>query len=243
MQRLSRIVMLGAPGSGKGTYAKAIAKDVVHSTTQHTLPILSTGDLIRSEITQRTDLGNAAKQATEAGQLVPDALVTAVVLPQLERLRTQGYILDGFPRTLGQAEALANYDGGSLAPTTVVNVNLATDVIIEKLLGRRVCLNCGTSYNLANVRDEERGYDMPALLPPAACANTLTTRVDDEHSIISKRLEVYTQETSPLIAWYKEQGLLVDFVVKKGMKDVPILKKKIRNHQQATIVAEEWSKT
>ena len=243
-----RIVMLGAPGSGKGTYSKAIAANIVKylspSTQAHTtLPVLSSGDLIRSEIAKQSDLGRAAQQASEAGRLVPDALVTSAVLAQLEAYQTSGYILDGFPRTLAQAESLSNHASGSVAPTTVINVNLATDVIVQKLLGRRVCAKCGVSYNLANVIDPVRGYDMPAMLPPASCAQTLTTRVDDTDQVIAKRLEVYQAETKPLIEWYQEQGLLIDFVVKKGMKDVPILKNKIKKHWQATAIAEEWSKT
>jgi adenylate kinase len=231
--------MLGAPGSGKGTYAKAIAQhlaDLSPATgaagTPSPLPILSTGDLIRDEIARDTDMGRAAKGASESGQLVSDDLVMSVVLSRLENMGACGFILDGFPRTIGQASALQAHNSGALGPTTVVNVDLAHDVITQKLMGRRVCAGCGTSYNVASVFDKERGYDMPAMPPPPACADTLTSRVDDTLEIIAARLDVYERETSPLIEFYKRQGLLVEFEVKRGMQDVPFLKRLIEQHQR-----------
>lgn len=248
-----RIVMLGAPGSGKGTYAKSLAaklpnltmnKDVVNNNNNRPLPILSTGDMIRSEIVNNTKLGREAKEASEKGLLVPDSLVTEVVLSKLEdssRVNyNDGFILDGYPRTLNQARTLSEHD--LLSPTTVVNVDLAQDVIIEKLLGRRVCSKCGTSYNLANVIDVDRGYNMPAMLPLKGCLNTLEKRADDTLEVIQRRLEIYEKETGPLIEWYEERGLLVHFKVKNGMKDLPSLIKKIKKHVNVQIIANEWAK-
>ena len=193
--------MLGAPGSGKGTYAKEIARALLPTTTNSsTLPILSTGDILREEILKNTNLGVQAKLATEGGMLVPDELVTSIVFSRLHQFQTTGYILDGYPRTLAQAESLATFpsipssdsdnnvdDDGvlqSLTPTTVINLSLATDVIVEKLMGRRVCTECGTSYNVASVVDLERGYDMPAMLPPKECEDMLVSRKDDTVDVI-----------------------------------------------------------
>ena len=234
-----RLVLLGAPGSGKGTYAKKIASKL--SNIHSSLPIFSTGDLIRDEIKNQTSLGQAAQKASETGQLVPDDVVTSVVLARLEGFRETGYILDGFPRTIAQAESLSKYRNGELNPTTVVNINLATDVIVQKLAGRRVCTGCGTSYNLTSVVDVERGYDMPAMLPDDACLETLEIRKDDAKDVVQARLKVYEIETAPLIGYYKEKDRLVDFVVKKGLKDLPMLLKKIVKHQELTRLAEQWA--
>ncbi len=158
-----------------------------------------------------------------------------MVLHHLEGMRSSGYILDGFPRTIGQASALQEYDAGALAPTTVVNIDLAHDVITQKLLGRRVCAECGTSYNIASVIDETRGYHMPAMPPPPHCLGKMTSRADDTADIIVARLEVYERQTAPLIEFYRNQGLLVSFVVKKGMDDVPLLKQKIETQQREIV--------
>jgi len=250
--------MLGAPGSGKGTYAKALASSTElllsknnTTTTTSSLPIISTGDIIRDEITRNTSLGKAAQQAAENGQLVPDAIITDIVLKRLSSfdadslrptLPSPGYILDGFPRTPAQAQSLLEYEGGKYAPTAVININLATDVIVQKLAGRRVCTKCGTSYNIANVVDSNRGYDMPAMPPPKECEETLTIRKDDDPKIVKERLLVYERETAPLIELYQETGLLIDFQVKKGMKEMPLLLKKIVKHGEASQLADEWSK-
>ena len=154
-----------------------------------------------------------------------------------------GFILDGFPRTTAQAAALEAHRGGLHAPTTVVNVQLDKDVIVAKLLGRRVCTDCGTSYNVATVKDDERGIDMPAMAPPSSCASKMAMRSDDTEEVIEARLAVYAEETSPLIGFYEQRGMLVDFVVKKGMQDVDTLRKKIRKHEKLSTIAAAWAAT
>lgn len=241
-----RIVMLGAPGSGKGTYSRAIAGQLVPN---RQLPILSTGDIIRAEIASRSSLGVQAKSYTDSGGLVPDSIVIETVLSRLDqqlehkqdRHLNNGFILDGFPRTISQASALESYREGLHAPTTVVNVLLDEDVIVAKLLGRRVCCECGASYNVANVRDDDRGIDMPAMAPPAECEMKLELRSDDTQQVIERRLAVYKEETAPLIAFYGETGHLVNFQVKKGMRDVEKLRQIIRKHEKLVSVAEAWA--
>ena len=221
-----KIIFLGAPGSGKGTYSGIISKSLGH------LPIYSTGDLLRDEIQHKTEIGLTIKEITETGGLVSDDIVMRVLLNKLEqddRARSHGFILDGFPRSASQAESLSTYDNGSLAPSVVINVDLKEDVIVQKLLGRRNCSRCGGSANLAKVYDEKEGYDMPALPPPSQCDHLMIPRADDTEEVIRERLKVYYESTQPLIGLYREQGLLIDFVVKKGLKDVPQLVDSIAN--------------
>ena len=154
-----------------------------------------------------------------------------------------GFILDGFPRTTAQAAALEAHRGGLHAPTTVVNVQLDQDVIVAKLLGRRVCPDCGTSYNVAAVKDDARGIDMPAMAPPPACASKVELRSDDTEAVVEARLAVYAEETAPLVEYYRARGNIVDFVVKKGMQDVDTLRRKIRKHEKLRVIAEAWAAT
>ena len=114
---------------------------------------------------------------------------------------------------------------------------------MAKLLGRRVCRECGTSYNVASVKDDARGIDMPAMAPPAACESKLEIRSDDTEEVIEARLAVYAEETAPLIEFYRDRGNLVDFVVKKGMQDVDMLRKKIRKHEKLQRIADAWATT
>lgn len=187
------LVFLGPPGAGKGTLA-ALAKDSfgwVH---------ISTGDIFRANIKNGTPLGLQVKAILDAGGLVPDEMTIAIVRDRLAQPDCRaGYFLDGFPRTVAQAQALA----GFATLDAVVNFVLPDDEIIARLSGRRVCTNCGTAYHLVSV-------------PPAhdgicdKCSGTLIQRPDDAPQAIAHRLQVYSAQTEPLIAWYRQRGLLRD---------------------------------
>ena len=215
-----RIVFLGAPGSGKGTYAKELAKHL-------NVDVLSTGDMIRDEILSGSSFGKELKQYSASGQLVPDNMVTDMLLEKLEmdgRVDNgkNGFILDGFPRSIKQAERLDSEAGGI---SGVINVSLKEDIILQKLLGRRVCSKCNKSFSTAAVHDEKDGYDMPALMWPEECTQHMMHRADDKKDIILSRLNVYRQETMPLIEYYSnsKEDFLKIFEVKRGLKDLPLL--------------------
>ena len=232
----SRIVMLGAPGSGKGTYSGFISRELGGESD---LNILSTGELLRKEVEADTLLGRSVAEITSAGELVPDEIVTDLVFKWIED-QNSGFILDGFPRTTAQAKALEEYNAGEEAPTTVVNIILPEDAIIAKLLGRRSCTKCGASFNLAAVYDEETGLDMPAIPAPDECHSYLVSRSDDTDEIIRERLRVYAEETAPLVNFYRSLGVLIDFNVKLGIGDMPKLISKVKDHERLSRAAAEW---
>jgi len=226
-----RIVLLGAPGSGKGTYGKELAKYL-------NVEIFSTGDMIREEIAAKTDFGNTLKEFSTKGLLVPDDLVTNMLLEKIKTFeninnnnndnvmvngKKNGFILDGFPRSLNQAKKLDIEIGGL---TGVVNVDLKEDIILQKLLGRKICNKCNKSFSTAAILNEEEGYDMPALLRQEKCLTYMESHDDDKEDIILSRLQVYKDETMHLIDYYKKQKDMVKvFEVKKGLKDLPLLYK------------------
>ena len=215
LRQQARVIFLGAPGSGKGTYARELSKFLGVST-------ISTGDMIREHVQQKTSLGRAFYSYVKAGKLVPDELVTSMLLSKLERDQMDGFILDGFPRTVRQAELLSEA-GSAIEMSAVINISLREEFVIKKLLGRRVCSRCKKSFNVASVYENGGDYDMPALPAPESCTSYLTKREDDTEDIIRLRMEVYKAETAPLIDFYDRQGLLKSFVVKKGLKDTPLL--------------------
>lgn len=191
-----RIVLLGAPGSGKGTQAQRL-------TREHGLPQLSTGDLLRTAVAQRTPPGREAKAAMEAGRLVSDDVVLGMIRERLASPDTaKGYILDGFPRNLAQASALA----GLLAELdqkldAVVLLQVDFDILMKRLTGRRTCSKTGKVLNIY--------FSSRAELD--ACTEAggeLLQRDDDNEQTIRHRLEIYDRETAPLVDYYREQGLL-----------------------------------
>ena len=160
----------------------------------------------------------------DKGQLVPDSIVTAMVKKRLAQDdAAEGFILDGYPRTLQQAKDLAEFQ----EIDCVVNLQLPEDILIAKLLGRRVCGDCGKNYNVTEITQE--GYEMPPLLPkPSDCEQcegkpNLVQRQDDVEEVIRDRLGVYEQQTLPLVEFYSAQGKVLDFAVKKGVADMPRL--------------------
>mmetsp|Transcript_10219 Transcript_10219/g.37969 ORF Transcript_10219/g.37969 Transcript_10219/m.37969 type:complete len:257 (-) Transcript_10219:191-961(-) len=211
----NRVVLLGAPGTGKGSYASRAAKLLK-------VPHLTTGDLIRHEIAAESDLGREFQEYTLKGLLVPDELVIEMVKSALDKHdKSQGFILDGFPRTLAQAAALDQY----IDLHKVVNLTQREDIIVRKISSRRVCSKCGHTYNFAHIKEE--GIDMPPLLPSEegvcdTCGeiDSLIQRDDDKEDVVKHRLQVYGQETEPLIDYYKKKNLLVDFPVMGGVHEL-----------------------
>ncbi|CEM39054.1 unnamed protein product [Vitrella brassicaformis CCMP3155] len=219
--RSAKLVFLGAPGAGKGTYATRLCK-------AWSIPHISTGDIIRAEIKAGSDLGRQFQSYSNTGALVPDELVVAIAKKRLSASDAQrGYLLDGFPRTVPQAEQLHQF----APPTMCVNIALPDRFLIMKLAGRRVCSQCGANYNIADIREGE--YDMPPLLPkPDDCDKCLgkpdlVQRDDDKEEVVKERLDVYKRETAPLIDFYDKQRLLLNFDVYKGVKDLPKLQELI----------------
>lgn len=188
------LILLGPPGAGKGTQADML-QDKLH------LPHLSTGELLRDHIRRETDLGKQAKVFMEKGQLVPDALVLDMLFERTsEKDCARGYILDGVPRTLPQAEALQSRLKGK-KPPFVINLNLSDARIIERLTKRVTCERCGTPYHLIYSPPQSEGIC-------DKCQGKLIQRSDDKEEVIAKRLRVYHEQTAPLIAFYKERQQL-----------------------------------
>ncbi len=182
------LVFLGPPGAGKGTQAVGVCE-------KYALPHISTGDILRNEIKQQTDLGKRAKEFMDAGQLVPDEVVIGIVAARLRQPDCKkGFLFDGFPRTLLQAEALAQQTKIEL----VININVPDDVIIGRLSGRRVCKSCGATYHTEN--HKSKTCDV--------CGGELVQRSDDTPETIANRLSVYHTQTSPLIEYYAQSGVL-----------------------------------
>ena len=191
-----KIIMLGAPGAGKGTQAKKIAE-------KYSIPHISTGDIFRANIKNGTELGKKAKTYMDQGLLVPDELVVDLVVDRVNQEDcSNGYVLDGFPRTIPQAEALdkALTDLGQKMDYAV-NVEVPDDNIVNRMSGRRACVDCGATYHMVYAPTEKEGIC-------DKCGGKLIQRKDDAPETVKSRLEVYHKETEPLKAFYAERGLL-----------------------------------
>lgn len=191
-----KIIMLGAPGAGKGTQAKQIAE-------KYSIPHISTGDIFRANIKNNTELGKKAKEFMDQGLLVPDELTCDLVMDRIaEDDCKNGFVLDGFPRTIPQAEAL----DAALAKTGqkmefAIDVDVADENIVNRMGGRRACLNCGATYHIVSIPTKQEGIC-------DKCGNPVVLRDDDKPETVQKRLTVYHEQTQPLIDYYKKQGIL-----------------------------------
>ena len=203
-----KIVMLGAPGAGKGTQAKKIAES-------YGVPHISTGDIFRANIKNDTELGRKAKVYMDKGELVPDELVVDLIMDRFaDPDCSNGYVLDGYPRTIPQAEALDNaLKANSESLDYAVNVDVPDEDIISRMSGRRACLKCGATYHISfNPPSEEGVCDI--------CGETLVQRDDDKEETVRNRLEVYHEQTEPLEKYYAEAGLLHNVDGTKSMDEV-----------------------
>lgn len=203
-----KIIMLGAPGAGKGTQAKRIAE-----TCQ--IPHISTGDIFRANIKNQTELGKKAKGYMDKGFLVPDELVVDLVVDRIGNEDCKkGYVLDGFPRTIPQAEALdkaleEKHDRVDYA----INIEVSDEDIIHRMSGRRACLNCGGTYHV--------DYNPPKLDQVCdVCQGELILRDDDKPETVKKRLDVYHEQTQPLIEYYEAKNILKNIDGTKHMDEV-----------------------
>ena len=192
-----KIIMLGAPGAGKGTQAKMLAD-------RFGIPHISTGDIFRMNIKEGTELGKKAKAYMDAGGLVPDELTVDLVLDRIGKDDcAKGYILDGFPRTLNQAEKLTEALAESGNIDFAVNVDVPDEAIVIRMSGRRVCPSCGATYHIVNIPSKVEGIC-------DRCGSELIQRADDSAETVQKRLAVYHEQTQPLIDYYRGLGLEVE---------------------------------
>lgn len=187
-----KLILLGAPGAGKGTQAEILCKEL-------NIPTISTGNILRAAIKNGTPTGLKAKSFMDAGQLVPDEVIIGIVTERLaEADCAGGYILDGVPRTIAQAEAL---EQGGIKFDAVVSIEISDETILERMSGRRVCESCGASYHLVAVPPKTPGVC-------DSCGGKLVQRKDDAPETVKARLEVYHKETEPLKDFYAKRGLL-----------------------------------
>ena len=203
-----RAVLLGPPGAGKGTQAaKVIGK--------YSVPHISTGDIFRANIKEGTELGKKAKGYMDEGKLVPDELVVDLVTDRLQKDDCkEGFLLDGFPRTIVQAEQLDKFlsDNGQKLDI-VLNFKVRKDVLVERIAGRRVCKSCGASFHVVNVPPKKEGIC-------DTCGGELFQRKDDNRETVENRINVYENETAPLIGYYEKQNVLVNFDGEKTHNEV-----------------------
>ncbi len=191
-----RLVILGRQGAGKGTQCVRLARHYV-------VPHISTGDMLRAAVKEGTDFGRKAQEYMSRGDLLPDDIIIGVVGERVAKddTRTRGYILDGFPRTVGQAEALAELTVDEPLDLAI-DLEVPEEVVLERISNRRVCVDCGTNYSVQTPPRYNWTCDV--------CGGEVVQREDDTPEAVRKRLNLYTQETEPLIAWFLSKDLLVN---------------------------------
>ena len=203
-----KIIMLGAPGAGKGTQAKRIAE-------KYGIPHISTGDIFRENIKKGTELGKKAQEYMNKGELVPDDLVIAIATARLLKDDCKnGFLLDGFPRTVYQAEKLDEFlEAHNSKIDKVVDISVGKEELMIRLTGRRVCKKCGASYHIVNIPPKKEGVcDI--------CGGPLIQRDDDNAETAANRIEVYEEQTRPLVDYYKKAGNLVLIDGTTGLENV-----------------------
>ncbi len=187
-----KLILLGAPGAGKGTYAEMLKSKLG-------VPTISTGNILRAAVKNGTPIGLQAKEYIDHGRLVPDELIIGIIGERLQEADcANGYILDGVPRTIAQAEAL---DAAGIRFDAVVAIEISDEKIIKRMGGRRVCEVCGSSYHIVNIPPKVEGVC-------DVCGGKLVQRKDDEPETVKRRLEVYHKETEPLKGFYETHGIL-----------------------------------
>lgn len=187
------IILLGPPGVGKGTIASKLSKKM-------RVPHIATGDMLRENVAKKTELGEKAENYMDRGLLVPDELVIEMIKERLKRKDCKkGFILDGFPRTINQADEISN----AAKVDKVINLQASDDIIVKRLSRRRVCSQCGFIYHLDFIKPNREGFC-------DNCSGTLYQREDDKPETVKKRLKVYEKQTEPLIKYYQDKDILVD---------------------------------
>jgi len=204
-----RVVLLGPPGAGKGTLAGSLKErfGLVH---------ISTGDMLREEMKNGTELGQKISKIVESGELVPDEVVIQLIKQKISTDKDvqNGFMLDGFPRTESQAEALDNILSELDQPITCsVYMNASLEIILQRLTGRRVCKKCGALFHVINMPAKQEGVC-------DACGGELYQRADDNEETIKKRMDVYSESTKPIIEYYKKQDKLVEVDANKNSQEV-----------------------
>ena len=196
-----KLILLGAPGAGKGTQAEVICEHL-------NIPAISTGNIIREALKNGTEMGKRAKSYMDEGKLVPDEVVIGIIQERLQKDDCRnGFILDGFPRTIPQAEAL---DKMGIDIDKVIDLEVPDDKIVERMSGRRVCESCGASYHLLYKKPEQEGVC-------GKCGGTLVQRKDDHPDTVKERLRVYHEQTEPLKDFYQKRGKLA---IVEGQEEV-----------------------
>ncbi|MCD8325265.1 MAG: adenylate kinase [Lachnospiraceae bacterium] len=203
-----KIIILGAPGAGKGTQAKMIAE-------KYQIPHVSTGDIFKANIKNGTELGMEAKKYMDQGALVPDELTVKILLDRVAKPDCEnGYVLDGFPRTIPQAEVLdSTLSEMGDAIDVAINVDVPDENIVKRMGGRRACLSCGATYHIEHIPPRKEGIC-------DVCGQPLVLRDDDKPKTVSNRLKVYHEQTQPLIDFYHAKGVLRTVDGTADMQDV-----------------------
>ncbi|MCR4814866.1 MAG: adenylate kinase [Lachnospiraceae bacterium] len=203
-----KIIMLGAPGAGKGTQAKMIAE-------KYSIPHVSTGDIFRANIKGQTHLGMEAKKYMDEGKLVPDELTVKILLDRVANEDCKdGYVLDGFPRTIPQAEVLTEaLEKMGDKIDYAIDVAVPDENIVNRMSGRRACVNCGATYHIVHIPPKTENIC-------DKCGSELILRDDDKPETVLNRLKIYHEQTQPLIDYYTEKGVLKTVDGTKDMKDV-----------------------
>ncbi|MDY6847866.1 MAG: adenylate kinase [Thermodesulfobacteriota bacterium] len=203
-----KLILLGPPGAGKGTQAQMLME-------KFSIPQISTGDILRSAVKNATPMGVKAREYMDAGALVPDDVVVGIVRERLQQADcANGFILDGFPRTVPQADALKDtLSELSLELDAVISLEVDTEALVARLTGRRTCSSCGKGYHV--------DFDPPSKEGVCdACGGNLVQRDDDREETIRKRLEVYREQTAPLVDYYLRDGLLAEVDGMAGIDEV-----------------------
>jgi adenylate kinase len=203
-----RIVLFGAPGAGKGTQAEILKKELG-------IPAISTGDIFRANVKNNTELGQKAKKYMDAGELVPDELVNALVISRLmEDDCKEGYIFDGYPRTVPQAEAFTKeLEKIGQKIDFAIDINVPNENIVKRMSGRRSCEKCGTPYHVVSKPSKTEGVC-------DNCGGKLIQRADDAEETVLKRLKVYEEQTAPLKDYYEKQGVLKEIDGTKAINEI-----------------------
>ncbi|MCI5697894.1 MAG: adenylate kinase [Porphyromonas somerae] len=203
-----RTILLGPPGAGKGTQAVKIVE-------KYHIPHISTGDIFRENIKNGTDLGNRAKAYMDRGELVPDELVVEIATDRLTKADCKnGFLLDGFPRTIFQAEKLDEFlEGRGEKLDKVINIDVEKSALVKRITGRRVCKQCGAGYHIENIPPKKEGVC-------DNCGGELIQREDDTEETVLNRIDVYNKQTRPLAEYYEKSGIIANIDGNKDLEDV-----------------------